>query len=77
MLSTKSVHNGHTDVVNILVFARAGVNIQSNYGFCPLHVASILGFFDTVKLLMDNLAQTEKETYVVIHMYFVAAFNGH
>jgi ankyrin repeat protein len=43
---------GHYNVVNCLLQARANINAQENYGFTPLHEAAENGHLDIVRLLI-------------------------
>jgi len=57
-----AAHEGHTEVVKLLLEKNADVNVGCAYdsGLTPLHLAAFNGYTEVVKLLLDNNADVTR-----------------
>lgn len=69
--------NGHEELVNILLKARANVSLQNSDGYTALHLAAIGGYDKIVTILLNaqaNIASQSKYGETALHL---AARGGH
>uniref|UniRef100_A0A0G4HXG7 Uncharacterized protein n=1 Tax=Chromera velia CCMP2878 TaxID=1169474 RepID=A0A0G4HXG7_9ALVE len=69
--------NGHTDIVRLLVDAKAYVDMQDRYGKTALILASFHGHTDIVRLLVDAKANVDMQDSYGQTALILASENGH
>ena len=72
-----AAENGYTETVNTLLDAGADVNVKSEYGYTPLHLAIEKGSLDIVQALIDKEANVNaKDIFGQTPLHY-AAKHGH
>jgi len=72
-----AAQEGHVDLIRLLLFHGADVNILCKDGYSPLYIASYVGQLEIVNLLLDNDA--DPNIFCIDHMspIYMAAQEGH
>ena len=65
-----AAYGGHFDIINLLIQRGANIEIASNCGWKPLHLAAMAGHFKIAKLFINKRAQPD-----VLSLHHAAARN--